>query len=69
MLLSHIREKVKEYQSRELECPADIRASVMVPFFQKEDGLHIVLTKRTDEMKAHPGEISFPGGDARRTRC
>ena len=34
----------------------------MVPLFQKEDGLHIVLTKRTDEMRAHPGEISFPGG-------
>ena len=62
MLLSHIRKKVKEYQSRELECSADIRASVMVPLFQKEDGLHIMLTKRTDEMKAHPGEISFPGG-------
>jgi 8-oxo-dGTP pyrophosphatase MutT (NUDIX family) len=62
MLLSHIREKVKEYPSIELECSADIRASVMVPLFQKEDGLHIMLTKRTDEMKAHPGEISFPGG-------
>ncbi len=61
-MLSTIREKIKQYQSRELECPTDIRASVMVPLFQKEDGLQIVLTKRTDEMKAHPGEISFPGG-------
>ncbi len=34
----------------------------MVPLFQKEKDIHIVLTKRTDEMKAHPGEISFPGG-------
>jgi 8-oxo-dGTP pyrophosphatase MutT (NUDIX family) len=62
MLLSDIREKFKNHQSRELACSADVRASVMVPLFQKEDGLHIVLTKRTDEMKAHPGEISFPGG-------
>ena len=62
MLLSGIREKFKKHQPREVGCSAEIRASVMVPLFQKEDGLHIVLTKRTDEMRAHPGEISFPGG-------
>lgn len=62
MLLSDIREKVKNYRSRELDAAPGARASVMVPLLQRNDGLHILLTKRTDEMKAHPGEISFPGG-------
>jgi 8-oxo-dGTP pyrophosphatase MutT (NUDIX family) len=34
----------------------------MLPLFEKGNDLHILLTKRTDRMKAHPGEISFPGG-------
>ena len=62
MLLSRIRQKMRDYQPRELECLTGTRASVMLPLFEKENGLHIVLTKRTDEMKVHPGEISFPGG-------
>ncbi len=62
MLLSHIRTKVKSYRGREVKCTTDIRASVIVPLFEKEESLHILLTKRTDGMKAHPGEISFPGG-------
>jgi 8-oxo-dGTP pyrophosphatase MutT (NUDIX family) len=62
MLLSRIRQKVKHYRPAGLDCAACIRASVMLPLFEKENGLHIVLTKRTDRMKLHPGEISFPGG-------
>jgi 8-oxo-dGTP pyrophosphatase MutT (NUDIX family) len=62
MLLSRIRQKVARYRPRELECAAGTRASVMLPLFEKEHDLHILLTKRTDGMKVHPGEISFPGG-------
>jgi 8-oxo-dGTP pyrophosphatase MutT (NUDIX family) len=62
MLLSHIKERVAKYRPRELKCATGTRASVMLPLFEKESGLHILLTKRTDGMKAHPGEISFPGG-------
>jgi 8-oxo-dGTP pyrophosphatase MutT (NUDIX family) len=35
---------------------------VLLPLFEGKDGLRILLTKRTERMKAHPGEISFPGG-------
>jgi 8-oxo-dGTP pyrophosphatase MutT (NUDIX family) len=62
MLLSHIKQRVTNYRPRELECATGTRASVMLPLFEKEHDLHILLTKRTDRMKVHPGEISFPGG-------
>jgi len=37
-------------------------AAVLVPLFEKEGNCHILFTKRTDQVKHHKGEISFPGG-------
>jgi 8-oxo-dGTP pyrophosphatase MutT (NUDIX family) len=36
---------------------------VLVPLYVGDDGrVHAVFTKRRDDLKRHPGEISFPGG-------
>ena len=37
-------------------------ASVLVPLVQRQDGLHVLLTRRTDHLHDHAGQISFPGG-------
>lgn len=37
-------------------------AAVLVPLVQREDGLHVLLTRRTDHLHDHAGQISFPGG-------
>jgi 8-oxo-dGTP pyrophosphatase MutT (NUDIX family) len=37
-------------------------AAVLVPLFEKEGTAHILLTKRTDRVEQHKGQISFPGG-------
>jgi 8-oxo-dGTP pyrophosphatase MutT (NUDIX family) len=37
-------------------------AAVLVPLFIAGDELHAVFTKRHDDLRRHPGEISFPGG-------
>jgi 8-oxo-dGTP pyrophosphatase MutT (NUDIX family) len=38
-------------------------AAVLVPLYLDEAGrIHAVFTKRRDDMRKHPGEISFPGG-------
>lgn len=43
--------------------PADARASaVMSLLFPKEDGLNVLLIQRTEDGRAHSGQISFPGG-------
>ena len=39
------------------------RAAVLVPLFIKEGSCHILFTKRTDKVRYHKGEISFPGGN------
>jgi 8-oxo-dGTP pyrophosphatase MutT (NUDIX family) len=37
-------------------------AAVLVPLFAAGDALHVVLTKRREDLRRHAGEISFPGG-------
>jgi 8-oxo-dGTP pyrophosphatase MutT (NUDIX family) len=37
-------------------------ASVLVPLVQRDDGLRVLLTRRTDHLHDHAGQISFPGG-------
>ncbi|MBT3553366.1 MAG: CoA pyrophosphatase [Rhodospirillaceae bacterium] len=37
-------------------------AAVLVPLVTHEDGLTVLLTKRTEHLNNHAGQISFPGG-------
>ncbi len=51
-------------QSRE-EIPEDATlrpASVLIPVIEREQGLTVLFTRRTEHLQAHAGQISFPGG-------
>lgn len=37
-------------------------AAVLMPLFMKDGHVHVLLTKRSDLVEHHRGEISFPGG-------
>ncbi|MBB5206104.1 8-oxo-dGTP pyrophosphatase MutT (NUDIX family) [Inhella inkyongensis] len=37
-------------------------ASVLIPLVRRETGLQVLLTRRTEHLKDHAGQISFPGG-------
>jgi 8-oxo-dGTP pyrophosphatase MutT (NUDIX family) len=37
-------------------------AAVLVPLYVQDGELHAVFTKRREDLRRHPGEISFPGG-------
>jgi 8-oxo-dGTP pyrophosphatase MutT (NUDIX family) len=43
--------------------PGHTRAAVLVPLFTKDGSCHILFTKRSDKVRYHKGEISFPGGN------
>lgn len=45
-----------------LDVPGRIDAAVLVPLFVHEGELHVVFTRRRDDLRSHAGEISFPGG-------
>lgn len=39
-----------------------IPAAVLLPLVEREAGLTVLLTRRTENLRDHPGQISFPGG-------
>ncbi len=50
------------YRRKELQKPHLKNAAVLMLFYLKDDVLHILLTKRTEDVEHHKGQISFPGG-------
>jgi len=50
-------ELVRERMARSLRA-----AGVLVPVINRSDGLSVLLTQRSAELKHHAGQVSFPGG-------
>ena len=42
--------------------PANARAAVLVPLYADAETVRVILTKRPDGMRTHPGDVVFPGG-------
>jgi 8-oxo-dGTP pyrophosphatase MutT (NUDIX family) len=39
-----------------------VPAAVLIPLIEREAGFHVLLTRRTETLRSHAGQISFPGG-------
>ena len=37
-------------------------AAVLVGLVERDEGMTLLLTRRTDHLEHHPGQVSFPGG-------
>jgi 8-oxo-dGTP pyrophosphatase MutT (NUDIX family) len=43
--------------------PPDVKpAAVLIPLVEGAEGYEVILTKRTDTVETHKGQIAFPGG-------
>jgi 8-oxo-dGTP pyrophosphatase MutT (NUDIX family) len=60
--IDDIRNILSTRNRRVIEHPPFSRAAVLVPLFKKREDCHVLFTRRTDPVKYHKGEISFPGG-------
>lgn len=49
-------------EAGKLEISGRTKAAVLVPLYLDGQTLHAVFTKRREDLRRHPGEISFPGG-------
>ncbi|MCW3065627.1 MAG: CoA pyrophosphatase [Solirubrobacterales bacterium] len=46
----------------ELDAHGGTDAAVLVPLYEQNGDLHLVFTRRREDLRRHAGEISFPGG-------
>ncbi len=57
-----IADILRRRAARRADRPGFRQAAVLLPLYESEAGPHLVLTKRTNLVPTHKGEISFPGG-------
>ena len=66
-----LRERFANPPAWELEIPGDgglfatrppAAAAVLMPFVVRKQGVQVLFTRRTDHLRSHAGQISFPGG-------
>lgn len=58
----HIGTLLNGRTRRTLPVGANRKACVLVPLLFHDGALNLLLTKRTDDVEHHKGQISFPGG-------
>jgi 8-oxo-dGTP pyrophosphatase MutT (NUDIX family) len=61
-LKDRIRSMLAELPHRREEEGFTWEAAVLMPIFEIGGEPHFLLTRRTDEVQTHKGQISFPGG-------
>jgi 8-oxo-dGTP pyrophosphatase MutT (NUDIX family) len=56
------RELLRDYRPRDTHAPAARRAAVLTLLYHDQGSDRVLLTKRTDTVEHHKGQICFPGG-------
>jgi 8-oxo-dGTP pyrophosphatase MutT (NUDIX family) len=61
--LERLQRVLRERVRRDIDAsPPLVRAGVLIPLVWRGHGLEMLLTRRTDTVLTHKGQISFPGG-------
>lgn len=57
-----LKQALARRQKSRLVDTSQTPSAVLLPIYNKQGEYHILFTKRTEKVKDHKGEISFPGG-------
>lgn len=60
--IDEITDFLRRRERKTIAHPSFPRAAVLVPLFEKNGNCHILFTVRSNQVKHHKGQISFPGG-------
>ena len=61
-MIQRLRQLLSQSPKRHIVDANRVPAAVLVPIYDKLGQFHILLTKRTEQVTEHKGQISFPGG-------
>jgi 8-oxo-dGTP pyrophosphatase MutT (NUDIX family) len=62
MMEAKLRELLARWQKQTRDDPDRVPSAVIIPLYKKQGHYYIVFIKRTEAVKEHKGQISFPGG-------
>jgi len=57
-----LRQALSRRQNQHIVNASLTKSAVLLPIYYKQGQYYILLTKRTENVKDHKGQISFPGG-------
>ncbi|QBD81980.1 CoA pyrophosphatase [Ktedonosporobacter rubrisoli] len=57
-----LREAEKQVDAVEGQLPNARKAAVLIPLFEQDEELYTLFIRRATTLRAHSGEIAFPGG-------
>ncbi len=63
-LAARVVAALSTHARQEYDRPGLRRAAVLVPLFLAEGRVHVLLTKRTETVEHHKGQVSLPGGSS-----
>ena len=60
---NHLSKVLSNLEEKYIREPSKlIKAAVILPLLEGPKGAEILLTRRTNQVKSHRGQVSFPGG-------
>jgi 8-oxo-dGTP pyrophosphatase MutT (NUDIX family) len=59
---NELRQALSRRQKQPITDAKLVPSAVLVPLYNKEGQYHVLFTQRTNNVKEHKGQISFPGG-------
>lgn len=62
MVAEKIAHALKDRRSQTIAGNGHKPAAVLIPIQERQDGDHIVLIKRSENLSTHKGQVAFPGG-------
>jgi 8-oxo-dGTP pyrophosphatase MutT (NUDIX family) len=61
-MMERLKQALSQHPKRRINDRSQIPAAVLIPIYYKDDQYHILFMQRTERVKVHKGQISFPGG-------
>ncbi len=61
-MMKRLKQALSQRPKRRISDRSLIPSAVLIPIYFKDGQYHILFIQRTDRVKVHKGQISFPGG-------
>ena len=58
----NLKKLLNERQKRQITDASRVPSAVLLPLYENDGQYHIIFIKRTETVREHKGQISFPGG-------